>query len=324
VVLVEHFTNSGDATSKNANSAINKLTGNNKLDVIDIQYHAEVSGVTDKMNEDNPAPASARSLYYGKTDIPYTILDGGGTSGDWIYNYKTIPLDTLDLYTRVLQDPSFDIGITAGVTGGSMSINIELEALATLPNKEYILYTAIIEKQISDPSYVGTNGETVFQNVARVMLPSAAGQSFIQAWNPGDKQTANFNWTIAHVLNEDLAYVVAFIQDASSKEIYQTASNDPDLWATSIHDVLAARDLFMLVYPNPASKQAHILFADALTSPVEIQVFNHLGSLVKNGVVKSGEDFYEFDVSEFSKGVYFIRALQNGRVLETSKLIIIH
>ena len=324
VVLFEHFINSGDAVSKNANTAINKLVGNNKLDVIDIQYHAEVSGLMDKMNQDNPAPASARSLYYGKTGVPYTILDGGGTTGAWIYNYMDNPLDTLDLYTRVLQDPGFDVSITAGVSGGTMNISIELEALDTLPYKEYKLYTAIIEKQISDPSYAGTNGEIVFQNVARAMLPSAAGMSFIQDWNPGDKQTANFDWTIAHVLNPDLAYVVAFVQDAASKEVYQAASNDPDLWATSIHEVMASRDLAMLVYPNPASKQAHIQFADALSSPVEIQVFNHLGSLVKNGVVKSGEDFYEFDVSEFSKGVYFIRALQNGRVLETSKLIIIH
>ena len=87
---------------------------------------------------------------------------------------------------------------------------------------------------------------------------------------------------------------------------------------------MASRDITMLVYPNPASKLAHIQFADALSGPVEIQVFNHLGSLVQNGLLQPGDDRWEFNVSEFSKGVYFIRALQNGRILETGKLIIIH
>ena len=87
MVLFEHFTNSGDAASKDANSEINSLVFNNSLDVIDIQYHAAVSGQTDKMNEDNTATPSARALFYGTQDVPYTILDGGGSSDDWIYQH---------------------------------------------------------------------------------------------------------------------------------------------------------------------------------------------------------------------------------------------
>ena len=86
-------------------------------------------------------------------------------TGDWFYDYQEDPLDTLDLYTRVLQDPEFDITINSVASGGVMSIEIGIEALDTLPNQEYILYVAIIEKEISDPSYAGANGETVFQNV---------------------------------------------------------------------------------------------------------------------------------------------------------------
>jgi hypothetical protein len=322
VVLFEHFTNSGDALSKDANTKINSLMSNNSRDVIDIQYHANVSGQTDKMNEDNPAPPSARALFYGTQVVPYTILDGGGNSEEWIYDHSENPLDTLDLYTRALQDPGFDIAIQASATGGVLSVDVVIEALDTLPNQEYILYTAIVEKQITDATYAGTNGETVFHNVAKDMLPSAAGVSYIQGWIPGDKQTENLSWTIENVLNEDLVYVVAFVQDASSKEVYQASSNDPDLWATSIRDVMASGDISMLVYPNPAHDHVYLLFNEAPLESVEIQLFNHLGSMVRNAKTMPGTDLYEFDISDLSRGIYLIRTIEKGHIKGIRKLVI--
>jgi len=323
VVLLEHFTNSGDATSKDANKEINSLVGNNPLDVIDIQYHAEITGLTDKMNEDNPAPPSARALFYGTSAVPYTLMDGGGLSGDWIYDYDEAPLDTLDLYTRVLQDPGFDISISATKSAGSLSVDIEVEALDTIASQEIILYTVVIEKQITDPGYTGTNGDTVFQNVVREMLPNAAGLSFIQAWNPGDKQTASFDWTIENVVDQEMVYVVVFLQNAVSKNVYQAASNDPDLGATSVQEIMKARDMSMMVYPNPATDRAYVMFADIPgSSKVELQLFNHLGSLVRNEIMEPGLEIHEFDLSGLNRGVYFIRAIQNGRIIEVSKLMI--
>jgi hypothetical protein len=156
------------------------------------------------------------------------------------------------------------------------------------------------------------------------MLPSAAGTSFIQGWNPGDKESVSFDWTINNVLNSEMLYVVAFIQDASSKIVYQAASNDPDLNATSVRDIMTARQMSILVYPNPANSKAYIVFAETPAAPVEIQLFNHLGSMVLNGLVKPGTELFEFDASGLTGGIYFVRAVQNGRVRGTSKLVIMH
>jgi hypothetical protein len=121
-----------------------------------------------------------------------------------------------------------------------------------------------------------------------------------------------------------MLYVLAFIQDASSKTVYQAASNDPDLNATSVRDIMTAKQISILVYPNPASSKAHIVFAETPASPVEIQLFNHLGSMVLNGLVRPGTEQYEFDVSGLTGGIYFVRAVQDGRVKGMSKLVIMH
>jgi hypothetical protein len=203
-------------------------------------------------------------------------------------------------------------------------VDIEIEALTSHLEQEFILYTVVMEKTINDPGYTGTNGETVFQNVVREMLPSAAGLSFIQAWNPGDKQTASYDWTIENVVSQDMVYVVVFIQNALTKNVYQAASNDPDLGATSVQEVMQARDIAMMVFPNPATERAWVMFAEIPGSPVELQMFNHLGSMVRSEVMEPGLEMHEFDLNGLSRGMYFIRAVQDGRIIEVSKLMIIN
>ncbi|MCK4750637.1 MAG: hypothetical protein KAT15_26445, partial [Bacteroidales bacterium] len=151
VVLIEHFTNSWKDGSNPANQRINQLVTNNPLDVIDVQYHAEVSGLVDKMNEDNPAPASARSLFYGTRQVPYMLIDGG-LSGEMAYDFSDNDLDTLDLYTRALMDPAFGIDLDITELDNKLDIKIDLKALETLPDGEYIVYTVILEKVIDDPA----------------------------------------------------------------------------------------------------------------------------------------------------------------------------
>ena len=154
------------------------------------------------------------------------------------------------------------------------------------------------------------------------MLPSAAGLSSIRAWIPGDTETASLNWTIDNVLDNEMLYVVAFVQDAGTKAVYQATSNDPDLNATSVAELLAFSEMSMLVYPNPASEAAYIMFGEPLGSPVEIQLYNHLGSMVMNDHIQQGIRTYELDINGLSKGVYIIRTIQRGRVMGINKLMI--
>lgn len=327
VVLLEHFTNASIDGIEEKNQRINKLVQHNLLDVIDVQYHAEVEGNPDKMNEDNPSPASARSLFYGTRKVPYTLIDGG-LGGEMAYDFtENNDLDTLDLVARILDDPSFSIEQGVVEQGNSLDISIDIEALESLPQGEYIVYTAIIEKHINESSYLVSGADTAFQNVVRDMVPNAAGVSLIRQWEPGDKESISLSWDISDIiLNRELVNVVVFIQGAENRMIYQASSNDPELNGdpvapVSVHDLLKARNIEMLVYPNPASSRVYLAFAEPLSEKVQIQLFTHTGSLVLNDLLSPGTELYEVSLKGLSKGVYFIRAIQDGQIIGTRKLL---
>ncbi len=328
VVLIEHFTNSGMTESNAANERINRLVTNNPLDVIDVQYHAEVDGYTDRMNLDNPAPASARSVFYGTRQVPYMLMDGG-PGGELAYDFVDQDLDTLDLFARTLTDPSFHISLDVQDTGEKLDITVGLEALEDLPDAEYMVYVAILEKLIDDPAYAGAGSATQFENVVRAMVPTAAGVSLLRSWKSGDKESIPMSWSISdRILRRDMLTVVAFVQDAAGREIYQAASNDEDLNGdpvihTSVADLLKARDLAMMVYPNPASVRAYLAFAEKLPGRVEIQMFSHTGSLIRNAVLPPGTESYEMDLEGMEQGIYYIRAIRQGEVIGTHKFMIV-
>jgi hypothetical protein len=328
VVLLEHFTNAGVEAIAATNRRINQLVRNNPLDMIDVQYHAEVEGKSDRMNADNPSPASARSLFYGTRQVPYTLLDGG-LEGEMAYDFsENNDLDTLDLFSRALEDPSFDIELDVSAAAGKLDISIGLEALESMPSAEYIVFIAILEKHINDAAYLVQGGDTAFQNVVRDMLPNAAGESFNRSWNAGDKVSLFHSWNISEkVLYPELLNVVVFVQDAESRMVYQAASNDPDLNGdpvihVSLSDVLKSGDIRMLLYPNPATGKAYLAFGEPLKERVEIQLFTHTGSLVRNDLLIQGTNVFEMDLQGLSVGIYFVRAIQYGRVIATEKLMI--
>jgi len=327
VVLIEHFTNSGLSESNDANEEINLLVRNNPLDVIDIQYHTEVDGFTDKMNEDNSAPASARSLFYGTRQVPYMLMDGG-LAGEMTYDFNETLFDTLDLFTRVLDDPSFEIGLDVQELGTGLELTIDITALETMSNGEYIVYIAIVEN-IDNVSYVGAGFVQRYDNVVRAMVPNPAGISLIREWNPGDTEKLPAQtWNISDKIPDmNSVSVVVFIQGAENHEVYQAASNDSALngnpAVVSVREFLQENGQSMMIYPNPARSEVYLAFAETLSEKVEVQVFTHTGSLVRNRLLPAGTETYSMNVNGLEKGVYIIRAIQKGRIIGTHRLMII-
>ncbi len=321
LVLLEHFTNASDELSKQANIQVNNLVDENKMDIIDINYHVGDLGI-DKMYNDYPIGPSARSLYYGISSFPQSFIDGGGELGTFRYNYIGTDLDELDLFTRVLEDPSFNITLDANVSGGQLSVDVTVEALEDLAQANYTVHIAVIEKEITDADYTGGSG-LVFQNVVKQMLPDAGGSIFTRSWTTGDQETVSSNWTFNNVLNEEMIYVVAFIQNRETKVVYQTVTNDPDANATSIESFMAATKKDILVYPNPSSEIAYIAFGKPVDDRTELKVYNHAGALIGIHLLEGGLNVYPLNVSDYKKGVYYIRVTDQMKVVGTAKLIVL-
>jgi hypothetical protein len=321
LVLLEHFTSAADSACKNANNAVNNLVSENVLDIIDIQYHVGDLG-TDKMYTDYPIGPGARSLYYGISTFPHTFFDGGGSTGLYAYDYLTSELDELNLFTRVLRDPDFDIDMNTEIQAGQISISVELTALNDMALSSYTVHTAIIEKEIDDPAYHGAFNQTKFENVVRKMLPDAGGTIFTKEWTKGEKENFSLNWDIQNVLSEDLLYVVVFVQNRDTKEVYQAATNDPDAISGPVGTFMQAKNLDLLVFPNPASDMTNIAFGEPLAERSTLQVFNHMGALVEICQIEKGITIHQLNVQDYRKGVYYLRIIQGNRLVGVSKLMV--
>ena len=162
------------------------------------------------------------------------------------------------------------------------------------------------------------------------MVPNAAGISLIRSWSPGDSENVPMSWAISDkILNQDMLTMVVFVQDAVDRKIYQAASNDEDLNGepvihTSVADMPGSGNLSMLLYPNPASDHVYLAFGDVRTGPVEIQLFTHTGAMVRNELVQPGTEVYEMGLGGLANGVYLIRAIREGKVIRSKKLLIMH
>lgn len=73
-----------------------------------------------------------------------------------------------------------------------------------------------------------------------------------------------------------------------------------------------------IIYPNPAQSQIRIKFELLETKNVSFEIRNVLGQMVKiieNRAFSTGKNKIEIDVSEFSKGIYFVQLQSTNKIL---------
>jgi len=90
------------------------------------------------------------------------------------------------------------------------------------------LHVALTEKTITFASAPGSNGETSFKGVVRKMYPDANGTTLASNWTPGQQDA--YSWTVAlpsYLYKITEVGVVAFIQNNSTKEVYQAGFSAP-------------------------------------------------------------------------------------------------
>ncbi|MCK5822819.1 MAG: T9SS type A sorting domain-containing protein [Bacteroidales bacterium] len=311
-VLLEHFTNSSSTKCNTINSQINSIVEANASDVVDIQYHTAYPG-EDLMNVYNPAAPSARSIYYGVSGVPYSIIDGKLT-----YDYLPSSLSEKSIKMRSLVSPKFDIDLQTEKINNEINITAKITALDTMNNKNVSLYLTAVEKEIE------IEGKSIkFKNVLRKMLPNSGGINYSQNWLPGNSETVNKSWQIDDDVNIENVIVVAFVQDDNSKVIYQAATDDTTTSSTGIASFFANNNDFnFMLYPNPSVGETYILFNKSLENDIYIQIYNQLGRVVKSVKIKKGNEMFVFNSSSYPEGMYFVR-INDKKFSITKKFIVV-
>jgi hypothetical protein len=318
-ILLEHFTNSADSASKTANVTINNMLNEDSLDLVDLQYHTSFPGA-DPFNAQEPYVPGARLLYYGLTDVPYTILNGG-TDPSYRFDHDARKLSWKPIKYESLVYAKFGIRLYSElINNNTLYVTAYVTALTDMPASEYTVHVGVVERKIN--SETGTNGEKVFKNVVKAFLPNPAGNILSRAWNLNDVDSAKNYWYLQNVYNMNELKVFAFIQDESTSEIYQVALSKID-FATGIKD-LSSSENQLLVYPNPANNVIFVKLDKPFKGTVSLNIYNNLGALVKSMEIPGTADKTEISTSLFPDGIYIIRSVSGTSVLGTQKLNVSH
>ncbi len=324
ISLIEHFTNTSEMNCLHADSVLDHFTDNNKLCVVDIQYHTG-NPAGDPFYEDNPVIPSTREFYYGLSGIPFGLLNGGSSDiHRFDYDPGSKPLDKNAAIVESLRESLFGINISSEFTDNNiLQAEVEFFALKNVPSAEISVRVAVIERVISGIN--GQNGDTIFSNVVKALLPDAAGTSFNKAWFQGDHSKIYLNWPIQRVYNPSELRVVAFIQNESTSEIYQAAL-DTIVGITGIEKMpweKPSDEKRFLIYPNPANSFAGIAFNGETRSEMTLELVNNSGRTIFSTTIPAGTTRFEIPVADQPEGLYMIRLFKQYAPSGTGKFIIL-
>ena len=165
------------------------------------------------------------------------------------------------------------------------------------------LFAVIVEKEIQ---YNAPNGETLHRNVFRKFLTTTGGDEVNLS---SGTATASYTYDVNPNWQADQTYVIAWLMNPDTKEIYNSGTRfDPD-FITKVNDPAEAVELH--IYPNPAKAE----FTIALPGnqrPVTVNVFNTAGALVFARDYPAQQEI-RLDGSSWPEGNYVVRILAEGK-----------
>jgi hypothetical protein len=329
-ILLEHFTNINDPSgkSKTSNSLVNTIVSNRNEDVINIQYHTNFPG-DDQYYDENPADVSARILFYGLIQAPYSFVDGGIQNNfAYMYSYANLStqIDSNDVTKRSLITSLFDISLKTRIERVDKSdvlmINGKIKALEEINSDNLTLFLAVTEKK--SKRYTGTSGDTEYRNVFRKFIPDAGGIVLKKSWEIEDSLTMPEQiWTLSLLEDTSDIEVIAFIQNTITKEIYQAASVVlQHNIAVGIEDTPDISGSGFTLYPNPAVNKLTISFKEPLAREADIRIYDIRGVVISSYKAGSGITEFFIDDLNLKGGIYLVRITAGATGLGFGKLVV--
>lgn len=240
-ILIEEFTNASCVPCASQNPAFNALLHDNADIAIPLKFQVWWPGY-DPMYEQNSEQIDVRTPYYSISAVPTAVMNGripdntNTTGGDWTgypggpYGFTQEVLDN-----EANKTTPFHVTLDHTISNDLDSIDIQLviKNLDTVAfnaaSDDLVAHIAITEELIDFPEPPGSTDQEDFPEVMRKMLPSVNGTALPQTWDPGDSMVIIIATVLpTYIYNYSEVAVVAFIQNADSKEVWQAAKSDAD------------------------------------------------------------------------------------------------
>jgi hypothetical protein len=221
VVIVEDFANVSCNPCVISNKILESLTeityGRSKL--VAVKFPTNFPAPNDLFYLAAKEICDARISYYNVFFAPTTVIDG---------ILKPISTDSNSVKTavdsRLSITPRFNINIGDNLEG-DYSVNVDIKFIDTtsINLSDLVIHTVLTETDIEFEQAPGSNGETKFYDVTRLMLPTKEGTPIRQLIDQGEI-IFTFEDALLSSWNLEKLNFVVYIQNKTTKEIFQTGS----------------------------------------------------------------------------------------------------
>ncbi len=358
-VLLENFTNDSQVASlladvKEENDSIRNFiirkngTSENPIfsnpEVVVINYRTGFPNPLDDIYLDNPAEVGARAQYYGISNVPQSLLDGGVTYdgvniargvwnsfGEIAYGKRTLRLSEIEI-------------------DADIEINSEGELVVLpriIPNRDIdgdaVLHIAVVEKGVTPEELQIENFNTNEDSVSYVfkkMLPSPSGYRFNGDLDEGTlyQPPTGFKWAISNFYGpggptpgdptsiEDMS-VIIFVQDdteGAEKQIFQSATFDVTPFNVITGLDQEVQNKLISLYPNPADKQTRLVMPYRAREDLTVRLYDNFGKEVYRGRIAKGEFTLDINSTKLSIGMYQVIIEGKDGAVGMKRLIVTH
>jgi hypothetical protein len=288
-----------------------------------------VGNIGDYFYLDNPSLGRTRSYEY-RSPAGRAFIDGIDSA------YITKDLLATDFEQDMLETPKFMVRIdTFRHLNSNFQIVANITALQAMPTGDYRIYTVISEDSLSYPS--GGNYDSQVHAVARendeyhLNINRTSNHLYNnRTWAAGETQRVEFNWDHAPYsfinYQPNRFHAVVFIQNISTKEIFQVATTrDVSGYWVGIEPIVAEKELNEIqnvnLFPNPAHDYFKLQFDQVLERDYNWKLVNMQGVEVQQGQIQAGHDQVQIDGLDYPSGAYIL-LLYNKNVFVQRKVIL--
>jgi hypothetical protein len=300
IPMLEHFTNTWCSTCANRNPALFTYLNGFAGQYHHMTIHPNIPYQGCIYYQANVAENTARKTYYGVSSTPQVYLNG-------TYVSSGSALLPNALFTQSLATTS-PIGVTvAETTGNTRTATVQVLQSGNLSAGNYVLHAAIVERETN---YTSPNGETKHRNVFRRFLTPTNGYAL-------SSYPAEFtsNYTIDAAWNAAEIYVIAYVQNTTTKEVMNSGSK----FQGGLVDVNTPElDVKLSVAPNPTTDLITIASPDQNIELVE--VYDMRGGLTAQYLNVKQLNF-QFETKGWKQGIYLVQ-VKTAKGVKTVKIAI--
>lgn len=320
IVLIEQFTNSSCPPCGAVSPSVYAYANASGGQAVVIAYHTLFPYNNDSMYFENTVEATQRVNHYMVESVPYSVMDGNiysGSSNPFAYGIAGYVGNRLAVPSQY----SIDVGnllLNGGVLSGS------LQFVSTHSNNvalNLVAHVVVIEKNVLKSAYAaspGANTETEYGYVMRKMLPDASGTSLLNT-GLGQSTPLAINWQLAKIKDVSQLRVVAFVQNAATREVLQAAIFEPVGLTQGLTNQPHMAEIDCQLFPNPSHGQVQLQFSQAVELRY-LEVLDQLGGTVFTQPVGSALDHISF-APGLPAGVYTLRIV-TASVMLCKRLLI--